>query len=800
MKVPFKWLKEYVDIDLRPAELAGKITLAGFETLATPVGKGNWTNVFVGQIVAVNPHPNADRLHLPTVDLGTEKQSVVCGAPNLKVGDKIAFARVGAELIDGHTGQLSRLKPAQIRGIESSGMVCSEKELGISDNHTEILVLPPDAPVGTPLAEYLGDYILDLEVTPNRPDCLCVIGVAREAAALTGKTVKIPDIRYEETDAPIGKYISVEITDPDLCARYCATLITGVKIGESPAWMQQRLQQCGMRPINNVVDVTNYVMLEYGQPLHAFDYELIAGKKIIVRRAKPGEKLMSLDGVERTLSNDMLVIADAGRAVAIAGIMGGANSEVGKSTTTILLESANFNAASIHYTGAKLGLPSEARLRFERGIQPGMTIPAIERATQLIIQTAGGKAAKGMADAYPGRKEPTPLILTTDLVKKNLGIEYSVDQIMSTLTSLGFECKPTSATEISAVPPYWRGDVNLPIDLVEEVARIIGYDKLPTTMLSGPVPPQNPKPIVGLKEDLRSSLANFGFNEVINFTLIGADLMNKMMPDPHPIEPAPLRLLNPMTAELELLRPTLRPGLLAMLATNRRHEEGRVRLFELGRVYIRRTNDLPDEPEMLCGVMSSASVNKVWLDDSAPFDFFDAKGAVEGLLKHLDIEVSYLPGNDESLHPANQAAIVANGSKVGVVGEVHPKVLAAFDIVEHAYLFEIKVNNLVPFATGLKRYQPIPRFPAIVRDLALVLDEKVTHQQVLDVLKSYPLVAQAAIFDVYSGKQVPPGKKSLAYRIVYQSPTQTLTEDEVNGVQDKILMRLNKQFGAVLRT
>jgi len=800
MKVPFKWLKEYIDVSLPPAELARRITLAGFETLATPVGRGNWENVFVGQIVAVNPHPNADRLRLPTVDIGTEKQAVVCGAPNLTVGDKVAFARVGAELIDGHTGQPFRLKPAKIRGVASSGMVCSEKELGISDNHTEILVLPPDAPVGTPLAQYLGDYILDLEVTPNRPDCLCVIGIAREVGALTGNTVRIPDVRYEETNIPIGQYISVEIVDPDLCSRYCASLITGVKISASPAWMQQRLQQCGVRAINNIVDITNYVMLEYGQPLHAFDYELIQGKKIIVRRAKPDETLMSLDGVARTLSSDMLVIADAQRAVAIAGIMGGANSEVSNSTTTVLLEGANFNPRSIHYTGRQLGLPSEARMRFERGLQPGLPPPAIHRATQLIIQLAGGKAAKGIADAYPDRKEPTPVTLTTNMVKKNLGIEFSLSQIMSTLTSLGFEVKQKATNEVAATPPYWRGDIQLPVDLIEEVARIIGYDQIPTTMLSDPIPRHNPAPILGLKDKIRNSLVSFGFYEVINFTLISADTMNKIMPEPLPVQPSPLRVLNPMTADQEYLRPTLRPGLLSMLAANLRHEEGRMRLFEMGRVYVRKANDLPDEPEMLCGVMSSAGINKVWLADNVPFDFFDVKGVVEGLLQQLGVEASYVPSSDESLHPANQAAIVVNGSQVGVVGEVHPKVLAAFDIAEHAYLFEIKVNDLLPFTTRRKMYQPIPRFPAMVRDIALILDEKVTHQQVLDIIKSFPLVAQAAIFDVYSGKQVPPGKKSLAYRIVYQSPTQTLTEDEVNSVQEKILTRLNKQLGAVLRT
>lgn len=800
MKVPLKWLKEYVEVNLPPAEIARRITLAGFETLAVPTMSVSWDNVYVGQIIAVNPHPNADRLRLPTVDIGTDKMTVVCGAPNLRVGDKVAFAKVGAQLIDGHTGQLTRLKEAKIRGVSSSGMVCSEKELGLGDSHDGILVLPPDAPVGAPLAEYLGDYILDLEVTPNRPDCLCVIGVAREIAALTGKTVRTADLSYAEADTSIDQHISVEIADPDLCSRYCATLITGVKIGPSPAWLQQRLQACGQRPINNVVDITNYVMLEYGQPLHAFDYSLIKGKKIIVRRAKDGETLMSLDGVDRTLSQDMLVIADAERAVAIAGIMGGANSEVSDNTTSILLEAANFNAPSIYRTGSKLGLSSEARLRFERGIQPGLTIPAIKRATQLIIQLAGGKAAKGIADIYPGRKELKAIPLTVEKVKRTLGIEFGIDKIMSTLSSLGFDCKQVSATEIQAIPPYWRGDITMPVDLVEEVARIIGYDAIPTTLLAEPIPHHRPEPMVVLKHKIRNSLAGYGFQEIISFSLTSLDMLSKLSAEPRPIEPAPLKLRNPMTAEMEYLRPTLRASLLSALASNRRHEDGDIMLFELGRVYVPRGKDLPDEVETLCGLMSRSGQDKEWLKEKRAFDFADVKGVMESLLKQLGVAADFVPGSDFSFHPVRQADIVVRGNRIGVLGEIHPKVLTAFEIDEPAHLFELNVRKLLEFIPTGKTYQPIPRFPALVRDIALIVDEAITHKQVVDVIKSNSLVAQVTLFDVYSGKQVPAGKKSLAYRIIYQSPERTLTEEEVNDVQEKILTRLNKQLGATLRT
>jgi len=801
MKVSLKWLQEYVDTNFPLADLSNRLTLVGTEVKGKQTIGSDWENIVVGQIIAVNPHPNADRLTLPTIDLGTEQQTVVCGAPNLEVGDKVAFAYVDARLVDGHSGQLARLKPAKIRGVLSSGMVCSEKELGISDNHETIIVLPADAPVGTPLADYLGDTILDLEVTPNRPDCLSIIGIAREIAALTKQNVHLPEITYKETATPIEQQVSVEIVAPDLCPRYCASLITGIKIAESPQWMQQRLLACGMRPINNIVDITNYVMLEYGQPLHAFDYRQIRGGKIIVRRASSGETIVTLDGVERILSSETLVIADEAGAVAIAGVMGGADSEVIEVTTSILLEAASFNPASIHYTGRTLLLPSEACVRFERGIRPELTLPALKRATQLIMQLAGGEAAKGVIDVYPGKLDQEPILLSTSKVKRLLGVEFSLNQIVAALVSLGFDCKPgDSASAVWVTAPYWRSDIHQAVDLVEEVARIIGYDKIPMTMLSEPLPRQNPEPIVSLKQEVRRLLTGYGFQEVITYSLTGEDMLNRLLLEPHPLKPEPLRLANPMTADTEYLRPNLRPNLLTALATNRRHEGGSIRLFELGRIYLPRPNDLPDEPEILCGILSGPRFDKWWQGESGLVDFFDAKGVLEGLLGQLGVEASFEMSEDESLHSNRQAAIIIAGNRLGVVGEVHPHVLAAFDISENVYLFEINVTALSPFTVSHKLFQAIPRFPVTVRDMALVVDIGITHQQVQDIIKGFPLVNQINIFDVYSGEQVPPGKKSLAYRIVYQSSTHTLTDEAVNKVQQQILSRLAREFGAVLRT
>ena len=518
MKVPVKWLKDYIDIDLSPKELAHVLTMSGTESEVKYIGE-SWEGGVIGQIAAVDPHPNADRLRLATVNTGSGMQTVVCGAPNLAIGDKIAFASVGANLIDGHTGEKSILKPAKIRGVESCGMVCSEMELGMSKDHEGILVLASDAPLGKPLAEFLSDIILDIDVTPNRPDLLSVIGVAWEVAAITGKKVKVPDLSYEEAGDAIDKQVSIAIEDEDLCPRYSASLISGVKIGESPDWLKQRLIACGVRPISNIVDITNYVMFEYGQPLHSFDYDKIKTDKIVVRRAENGEVMQTLDDVERKLSDNMLMITDGEKSVAIAGVMGGANSDITENTTTILLESANFNAASIHYTSHNLKLVSEASMRFERGIRPDLTIHALKRATQLILQLAGGCAAKGIVDVYPQKQERKSLNLRSSEIKRILGVEFSGEQVVDTLTLLGFEVDIFSNNEYMVRAPYWRSDINIEVDLIEELARIIGYENIPTTLLSGSIAHQEPNYLMDLKSRVRQALVGFGFDEIITYSL-----------------------------------------------------------------------------------------------------------------------------------------------------------------------------------------------------------------------------------------------------------------------------------------
>ncbi len=794
MKAPLNWLREYVDIALPTKELAHKLTMAGSEVRGIEA-IGGWEHIVVGEVVAIEPHPNADLLRLATVDLGGERLSSVCGAPNVAVGQKVPFARIGAHLIDPESGELVKLKRAKIRGVASEGMVCSERELGISDRHEGIMVLPSDAPLGLPLDDYLGDAILDLDITPNRPDCLSIIGIAREIAALTKQAVHIPDVRYKGLGDAIEQKASVEIVAPDLCPRYCASLITDVGVAPSPHWLEQRLLACGLRPINNIVDVTNYVLLEYGQPLHAFDYHKLARGSIIVRRAGD-DSITTIDGVERRLASDMLVIADAQGPVAIAGVMGGSESEVTEETTAVLIESASFNPASLRRTAMSLKLRTEASLRFEKGLSPELPLVALRRATQLMAELSGGKVARGIIDVYPGEKEREPVSLTTGRARRVLGVDISQEQMVEVLGSLGFECRAVDSGELSVAVPYWRTDIQLADDLIEEIARIIGYDELPTTLPSGSLPEYEPNPMQALRARVTDILVGCGMQEVVTYSLTSPEAMQRVAPE---IKVTPLRVANPITTEQEYLRTTLRPGLLSALAANEKHEEGGIRLFEIGAVYLPREGELPEEQPMLAGALSGPRLDQSWHGLGEGLDFFDAKGVVEALFDRLGVTASFEPAEDRALSPGRRAKIAVGGEEVGVIGELHPKVAGDLDISRPVYLFDIDMGRLLPATLGPHRYQSIPRFQATLRDIALVLDEAIPAERVNDIIQGFPLVSRVSLFDVYFGEQVPAGKKSMAFRIVYQSPARTLTDEEVNRMQAEMLDRLHRELGAALR-
>jgi len=828
MRISLKWLTDYVDIKLAPEELAKRLTMAGLEVKAIETAGSAWDNVVIGEVVALNPHPNADRLRLATVDLGTKQVTTVCGAPNIALGQKVSFAHIGARLIDGHTGQAVELKPARIRGAISEGMVCSEKELGISENHEGILVLPPEAPIGAALSAYLGDVVLDLDITPNRPDCLSVIGIAREIAALTGESLRVPGVRYEETEKSIDSFASVDIVDPDLCPRYCASLVTGIRIGPSPSWLQQRLSSCGMRPINNVVDITNYVMLEYGQPLHAFDCHKLKGQQIIVRRARNGETITTLDGSKRSLNPGILVIADKEKAIAVAGIMGGLDSEVTNRTDTILLESANFNQAAIRRGCSHLQFQSEASVRFDKGLNGELPLVPLKRATQLLLELAGGKAAKGVIDVFPGRSKPELVSLTTREVKRLSGLKVNIDEIVKVLKALGFECREgDSSSQILVSAPYWRSDIKCSAELVEEVVRIIGYDRIPMTRLGSPLPAQKSKLSVEarqseLKDKLHNILTGFGFQEILTYSLVSLEKLQKVSPQLE-LRIPPLKIANPMTREQECLRTSLRAGLLVTLAHNQKFEQLGMRLFEIGKVFLPRHGhviasdlpararqagakqsqeqmELPQEKDMLCAVLSGARAELSWKADKEPLDFFDAKGVVENLLNQLGLKAGFENSDDETLFPGRGANIIVDDDKVGVVGDMHPKVTQAFELPDAICLIEIDLEKLLAKLIAARRYQSIPRFPGVTRDIALVVDEEVSYRGVEEIIQSFPLVNRVTLFDLYRGEQITEGKKSFAIRIAYQSPSRTLTDEEVDRTQEQMLAKLSQELGATLRT
>ena len=817
MLVPLTWLKNYVPVTLPAKELAHRLTMAGSEVGGVKDVGGGWDRdkLLVGHVVKVERHPNADRLTLPTVDLGKgETATVVCGGPNLAVGQKIAFAREGALLFSARSNRVEGLKAAKIRGVLSAGMVCSELELGLSEDHEGILVLDDSAPVGMPLADYLGDAILDIDVTPNRPDCLSILGVAHEVAALTDVTVTEPDLTYDEVGPPIEEQVTIEIADSDLCSRYAASLVTGVTVGSSPKWLQDALVKAGQRPINNIVDITNYVMLEYGQPLHAFDLETIKDKTVIVRAARRGEKLACLDGETRKLDPPMLVIADARDAVALAGVMGGAKTGVGDGTTSILIESANFDPINTHRTAAALRVSSEASYRFERGIRPDLVPRALKRATQLVLESAGGEAARGIVDRYPTRNDPPAVRITRSRIRQVLGVDFAMDQIEDTLFSLGFE-RSEPEQDLSHVAddkeslwvnvPYWRSDIAIEDDLVEELARIVGYDSIPTTMLTTSIPHHVPRPFRELRERVRGILAVSGMQEVISYPLTDRQTLDRVSALAE--GPEPLKLANPLSSEMQYLRTSLRGSVLKTLASNRHDlQSDGLRLFEIGRVYLPKEEagerDLPDEKEMLVGVLSGPRFPTSWLAPRSDMGFFDAKGYLELVFSQIGLDVEYQPSSDPIMQAGTTAGLLCGGRLLGVVGELRPILLEQFDLDQGPVaMFEIDLASLHEAAPeAAVQHAGASRFPESERDLALIVDAALPSAKIQSIIQRHKLVTQSSPFDLYTGHGIPAGKKSIAYRVVFQSTTATLTADQVERAQDDILRQLRREVGAELRT
>jgi phenylalanyl-tRNA synthetase beta chain len=850
MKVPISWLKEFVDIDQPIEDLADRLTLAGLEVeeiqfVGLPIpelrhraeraGKhGRSVRVFglawdperivVGAVLEVMPHPDADRLVLCRLDDGEREHIVLTGAPNLfpyksmgplDVPLKVAYAREGAELYDGHQSGWERmtLKRAKIRGVESHSMACSEKELGISEDHEGVIILDGDAPVGMPLAEYMGDAVLDIVITPNVARDANILGVAREAAVLTGMPLKEPSYDVPWTGAPIDGRVTIEIGVPDLNPRFVAGLIEGVTIGPSPYRLQYRLRLAGMRPINNIVDATNYVMLEVGEPLHAFDYDALVrragGKppKILTRLAEPGERLTTLDEVDRALDDFTVLVADEAGALSIAGVMGGAESEVSDRTRNILLEGAAWNYINIRQTLAAQKLSSEAAYRFSRGVHPAMAERGVRRALALMHRLAGGEIAEGLVDEYPKPAESHPVEVSSADAARWLGVELATKDIADILRRLEFAVE-VDGQVVRATPPDHRLDIGRGIvgvaDLMEEVARVYGYDRIPETQISDTIPPLYGNPSLEREERIRDLLIELGLQEVTTYRLTTPEREARIVPELAKSEEAYVWLANPIASDRVVMRRSLLASVLEVAQRNARIRD-RMAIFEIGPVYIPVEDGLPEEPPRLVILISGPRQPSTWQgSDTSLMDFYDLKGMVDQLLAGLHVEdVRYISASQASFHPGKCAQVCSGERVLGMIGELHPAVQNEYELGENRVLageFDLAV------VSELLRERfpivPIPAYPAVLEDLAVVVDEATPAERVQQVIRDAgePLLRQVDLFDLYRGEQIAEGKKSLAYSVVYQAGDRTLTDTEVAGVRQKIIRRLKDELGADLRT
>ncbi|HEV2754832.1 MAG TPA: phenylalanine--tRNA ligase subunit beta [Actinomycetota bacterium] len=795
MRVSLNWLREFVDADVPLATLKEMLDLSGTKVDKVHNPGEGIEGVIVAEVQEIDAHPNADNLSMVVVSTGDGSQRVVCGATNFAVGDKVALARVGAQL-PGMT-----ITERRIRGEISAGMLCSASELGVAKDHSGLLILPPDAAPGDDVVQTLGlkDSILELEITPNRPDCMSVYGVAREVAALTGAELKPPRVDLTP-DESLASPVTVEIQDAAGCPRYLARYLAGVTIGPSPQWMTARLVASGVRPVSNVVDVTNYVLMELGQPLHAFDATHVDGAAIVVRRARDGETLRTLDGVDRTLHPDDLLIADRAHALAIAGVMGGEGSEVSDSTNEVILESAYFDHASIAYSSRRHGLRTEASARFERGADPEAVPLAAARAAALIAEVAGARVSPAEADEYPAPVERPSIVLRPHRTPQVLGVDVPADRQVKHLQSIGIEAV-AAEDGIHAVVPTWRPDLTREIDLVEEVVRLHGIDRVPSTL-----PPGRAGALTETQRfdrRLRRTLATLGLREAWTESFIGPKELDDLgLAGDHPARSL-VRLMNPMAEEKPGLRTTLLPGLLRSAAHNAAHRAEDIALFEVARVYEPSDEDLPLEADVLAAVLSGRRRPQTWRGPAEPWDFFSAKGVLEALLRSLGLPAPvFAPAGGMPFHPTRSATVAVGGATAGAFGEVHPDVCDRFDVYEGTVAFELSLAPLLAALPPRVKIEELPRFPALLIDLAVVVDDEVPAETVTEIVRAAgaPDVTSARLFDLYRGEQLPPGRKSLAFALEIRAADRTLTDEEALTVRDRIVAALAERVGAELRS
>jgi phenylalanyl-tRNA synthetase beta chain len=818
IKVPISWLKDFVDIVWTPEEIAAGLTLRGLEVEGIIKVGEDWDKVVVGKVISAADHPNADRLAVVQISDGRQTYQVITGAKNLKPGDKCPLALPGAKLIDGHKlhdegrieGALKKrrnelpsftVKTGKMRGVDSNAVACAELELGLSEAFDEIMVLDNDAPIGEPLQKVLGDTIIELDISPNLGRALSIYGVAREVAAMTDQKVRFPEIHYEETGAPVEQKINVEIKT-ELCPRFSMMVLEGIKLGASPQWMQRRLRATDQPVINNIVDVTNYVMLEIGQPLHSFDYDQIGGKKLIIRRAEPGEKLETIDHVVRELNPEIVVVADANRSRALAGVMGGVDSEISDTSVNIALEGASWNAFNIRATSREMfSKQSEAAKRFERTVDVDLTVKGVQRGIQLMQMIAGGTICKGIIDVYP---DPKPL-RTVDLplreIQRLLGITVPKADVISMLEKLEFQMEDLGDALRVTVPGY-RNDVNIKADLVEEVARQHGYDKIPETRLRGELPAYQTKYELVLDANIRKALIGCNISEVVTYSLISRESLQMV----GYTEDNLVTVTNPLSSEFEVMRPTMLPSLLRVMAENRRFND-QVFVYEIGRTYLT-SSPLAIETRTLSIGMSGTRTNLsrfTPLKNPEQVDFFDLKGVLEEMFSRINLKgVTFerMPEDGNvNLHPGRAAFILVKGERVGFIGEVHPKVADKFELpMERVAVAEINLEKVLPHIS-LETYRNVPRLQTISQDVAIILAEDKLAVEVEKLIRETggKMLVNITLFDIYRGKPIPAGKKSLAYRLFFQPEDRTLTEAEISKLREKIEKRLTRELGAEFR-
>lgn len=804
MRVSYKWLQEYVDLtDVSPEELAEKITLTGIEVDEVIRRDDGVKNIVTGHVLECKKHPNADQLSLCLVDIGEEEPvQIVCGAPNVDKGQKVIVAKPGARLPGG-----VKIKKAKIRGEVSNGMICSLEELGIENRVIPreyadgIYILPEDTPVGIdaiPLLD-LDDTVLVFDLTANRADCLSMIGVAYEVAAILNQPVRLPEVKNKSGNGErVDDYISIQVANPEDAPIYTAKVIKNVKIGPSPLWLQNRLIASGIRPHNNVVDITNYILLEYGQPLHAFDYDRLGSKEILVRRAQPGEKIVTLDDVERELTEDDLVITNGKEPVALAGVMGGANSEVTEETTTVLLESAFFNRITIRKTSKYHGLRSEASSRFEKGVDPNRVREAAERAAALMVELAGGEVVAGMAEFAELETKPVEIQIELTKMKRFLGMTLTLDEVTTILERLQFSYQVNDET-IAVQIPSRRWDLEIPEDMYEEIARIYGYDKIPFTLPEGSQTQGRLTPYQKKRRIVREVLEGAGLYEAITYSLTKSEKYGQFTS----IDVEPVRLMMPMSEEHAELRISLLPHLLDAVAYNQARKNNDTCLYEIGSIFINQGKNVqPKEVEHVAGVLTGLYVNHPWQGEKIPVDFFIVKGILEQLFAKLNVaeRITYEKAELDGMHPGQTAHILIDDEVVGFLGKIHPEREKAYD-VKNVFAFEINLEKLLKEELPESIYEPVPRFPAITRDIALIVDKDIEAYELQQVIKESggKLLQNVKVFDVYEGEHVAEGKKSIAFTMEFFDPERTLTDEEVNEINDRIVERLRIVHEAELR-